>query len=414
MSCADPECNGADPDGAANLDPWGPDSDPKRCRPPVCPTTWHVDLQAYWQFEETTNDTVGWNDTVGNPNHGVLKNGAGYTSELEGRHGKALDLTSSDAYMEVPNDDSFYDTLNPGESFTMAAWIKTFDAPGDYQGIMGKKTNTAYHAYVKNNSLHFSVVSASGNRVFQSGGTIKNNTWQHVAVSYDKNLSSDNMKWYVNGTLVHTADQSGNVSATTDPFTVGYTQYSDEYFHGRLDQVRLYHRALNTSEIAGFVDHRCGNRQRSQECYRNPELCDTPYSGGPSNYHCNYGNLDNPNNTQYDVQFGTLPSGSDGTGICCPKDQDAVWKGSRWGCTGSNTCGIASGDACQYNITNNESAWFGSRSNGTSNACNSQIPRSHENLDETSKPEGSQACCYVPKDGVEDYWYKDGNVRIYG
>jgi hypothetical protein len=144
-----------------------------------------------------------------------------------------------------------------------------------------------------------------------------------------------------------------------------------------------------------------------------PELCDTNYSSATAeNYHCNYGQYDDPQNTDYE----NAPPGSQGTGICCPRDQDAYYDDfdDEWKCWESDECGIGSTDPCQYNLTENESAWFDSRSDGTGDACNSQVPDLHEDNTETTMPEGSQACCWVPKDGKMGFWYKDGNVKIYG
>jgi len=103
------------------------------------------------------------------------------------------------------------------------------------------------------------------------------------------------------------------------------------------------------------------------------------------------------------------------TGVCCPRDQDAEKTPTgKWTCSESNQCGIADGSDCEYNISASEDAWFNRTSDGASNACNSQVPNLYKDDAEQPDPTKSQACCYVPKDGKEGWFYKDGNVKIYG
>jgi hypothetical protein len=139
----------------------------------------------------------------------------------------------------------------------------------------------------------------------------------------------------------------------------------------------------------------------------NPELCETDYAS-TDRYHCNFGKYDDP-------ELANYSGAPDGTGVCCPKDEYAEYDPVQgWKCTSTNQCGISSGNPCEYDITTNETAWFESKSNGSANACNSQVNDLWEDSSETTQPEGSQACCYVPKKGILGYWYKDGNVEIYG
>jgi hypothetical protein len=77
---------------------------------------------------------------------------------------------------------------------------------------------------------------------------------------------------------------------------------------------------------------------------------------------------------------------------------------------------MGASDFCTQNITINESAFFAERGNPSSNGCNTQVPDLHVDTKEQTGPEQrkSQACCYVPKDGQMGYYYKDGNVKIFG
>jgi len=231
--------------------------------------------------------------------------------------------------------------------------------------------------------------------------------WVHVTGVV--NADATETRFYLDGSQADAAD-------TDSSWNDAYVSVGDEYNDGStsnggeaiIDQVRVYDRALTGSEIASFTDPDCNNRQRTVECVNSPELCDTEYDSS-NNFHCSYGKYDDPQNTDYS---GSAPQG---TGVCCPRDRDAEYRpGQGWACTESDQCGI-SGEPCQYNISSSEDAWFADKSDGENNACNSQIPNLHIDTTEQAEPEKrSQACCYVPKDGREGWYYKDGNVKVYG
>ena len=70
---------------------------------------------------------------------------------------------------------------------------------------------------------------------------------------------------------------------------------------------------------------------------------------------------------------------------------------------------------CAYNISSQESDFFSEAYDGdANNFCNSQVPQLYELPGEQDAPVGSAACCYVPHKGIEDWWFKDGNVQVYG
>jgi hypothetical protein len=88
------------------------------------------------------------------------------------------------------------------------------------------------------------------------------NQWTHVAVVYDS--ASDSVKIYLNGgqaVKAFTFPGAGNIQVNPDiafnddanQFRVGNSWYTDQNFHGRIDEVRLYNRALSDKEIEELV-----------------------------------------------------------------------------------------------------------------------------------------------------------------
>src|SRR6185295_11995350 len=71
------------------------------------------------------------------------------------------------------------------------------------------------------------------------------NTWTHLAQTYD----GSTIRLYVNGTQVASAARTGALQTTTSPLWIGGNNPYGEYFQGRIDDARVYSRALSASEI---------------------------------------------------------------------------------------------------------------------------------------------------------------------
>ena len=401
IDCADSECNQA----SGATDPFS-SSEPQICRVNSCPTTLHEGLTAFWQFENNTEDNSY------NGHKGLVEGNPSYAEPIESKIGDSLRLDGVDDWIRVPDKEQREYPLDIQEEITLSAWIKPEDPSGDFQGIVGKRTNAAYHLFIAYNTLYFDIRNDAGNRVFQGHGTIEQGVWQHIAATYDS--AAGQMRWYIDGNLVGTASQTGLIRENDHPVAIGYPQYSDQYFEGLIDQVRVYNRTLTASEVASFTDPKCRNRQRTIECVQSPELCESPSDETTNRFHCSYGEYDDP------TIPGSYENPADqGTGVCCPLDRKAVKNNlGEWRCIESDQCGVAPAPTsldCEVDITVNETRYFDNVSDGSNSACNSQVPNLYIDTSEQPAPEKrSQACCYVPKNGMEDYWYKDGNVKIYG
>ncbi|WP_263840423.1 LamG-like jellyroll fold domain-containing protein [Salinibacter sp.] len=381
VDCADPECHAGTTTGP-KLDPFG-NTEPQVCHPNTCPATLHEGIQGFWQFENTTEDASG------NANDGSVS-GAAYTNQINGKLGQALDFNPGNQ-VTVPDDKSFYETLDPSSAITLSAYLNPDGSDGD---IVDKDS---YELYLSGGDLYFEL--NSGSIITLNIGSIPQGEWTHVAATY--NQSSGEATGYIDGSQVASnTGLTGSIPNSNQDLLIG-SDGSNNY-DGRIDQVRVYSRELTSSEVSSFTNSQCQNRQRTIECVNNPELCETNYTS-ENNYHCNYGQFDDPQ--------------QQATGVCCPRDEVAAKVGGSWGCYARDACGLntAAGEECAYNISANEDAFFNDTRKNSSDDhwCQEQIPRTYDNPDQPS-PAKSSACCYVPKQGKLDYWFKDGNVKVYG
>jgi len=213
----------------------------------MTPTTinysYNEGLVGYWAFDDGAGISAA--DSSGNSNTGVLVNGPLWHQLCPGQN--ALNFDGTDDYVNCGNGS----TLNLTGSLTISAWINPEDFGQSGWGRIVDKGNSSagYSFFLDNDTRSIAYVTYGGNIVKANPDTITLNTWQHVAAVYD-NLSGT-VSFYVDGL------QTGSSQYTTPPasssnfnLTIGNRGYDlSKAFHGLLDDVRVYNRALPADEI---------------------------------------------------------------------------------------------------------------------------------------------------------------------
>jgi hypothetical protein len=88
-------------------------------------------------------------------------------------------------------------------------------------------------------------VYVGGDRDVRGTSQVAANTWTHLATTYD----GSRLRLYVNGTLVNTRAQTGKILTSGGVLRIGGNSVWPEFFRGRIDEVRIYNRALTAAEI---------------------------------------------------------------------------------------------------------------------------------------------------------------------
>jgi len=211
-------------------------------------------LLAYYTFDGKNmtwaNSTTGTStDSSGNGNNATLMSMNQTINPVQGKFGQALKFNGTNNYVITPS------LGTPPSSTAVSVWIKPNPAGGVVMSELGQSTiNTSWHdvqiEVETNNSIKACIWTGSDNCAVAATG-ITYGKWYNVVMSY--NSSSGVMSSYVNGAAGGTV--SGTKQNTTSLFYgIGATDSTNggngAYFSGTIDDVRIYNRALSTSEIA--------------------------------------------------------------------------------------------------------------------------------------------------------------------
>ncbi|SIO28385.1 Ig-like domain-containing protein [Singulisphaera sp. GP187] len=197
-------------------------------------------LVAAYSFNEGTGTTTA--DISGHGLTGVLSNATWTTA---GRFGDALSFNGTNAMVTV-NDNNLLDLTN---GMTLEAWVKPAALNGWTTAILKERPGgLAYSLYASDNTGRppAGYIDKSGTDYSAVGASaLALNTWTYLTATYDGAA----MRFYVNGTLVRTRALTGNIVTSNNALRIGGNAIWGEYFNGLIDEVRVYNRALASSEI---------------------------------------------------------------------------------------------------------------------------------------------------------------------
>ncbi|NOZ67837.1 MAG: hypothetical protein GXP46_00985 [Deferribacteres bacterium] len=203
-------------------------------------------LIAYYPFDGNALDASG------NGNDGTEYGGLKYK---QGIKGESASLDGIDDYIRVPSDLS----LNPVDQLSISFWVKVEGftnvwSPIIHKGgpISGGSANREYTVWLQDTSS-FLLSSAGDNssQYYNYACCAVSGYWTHYAGIIDRQNHS--MKIYVNGVLKLDAnDPYSTFNNNSDDLLIGWTEevYSGfSPFKGRIDELRIYHRALTEDEV---------------------------------------------------------------------------------------------------------------------------------------------------------------------
>lgn len=187
-------------------------------RPPT-----NLGLVGYWPMDEGAGNKVI--DASGQGNTGTIT-GATWTN---GKHGKALSFNGV-------NDVVALSGIALTNTHTVSMWINP--TLGDTYGAVFSQDNLI-GIYYKSDTGKISFYYGNTNHLFNTA--LNQNAWNHIIIS----SNSGSVTFYLNG--VPDGVESSATGYTAN--TIG-DDSSSETFKGKLDDIRIYNRALTATEIS--------------------------------------------------------------------------------------------------------------------------------------------------------------------
>jgi len=190
-----------------------------------------------WKFDGTATDSVG-------TNHGIA---SGTPTYVIGKTAQAVDLDGADDYVDLP------DAIGRTADLTIATWVN-WDGGGDWQRVFDFGTGTFQYFYLTpkagGGNLRLAIKDVINGKDVEyqiNAPTFPTGQWVHLAAV----IKGDYMTLYVNGKPVGSAFDIGSSPAhfpATNNY-IGKSQYPDPLFNGRIDDFRIYGKALDGPEI---------------------------------------------------------------------------------------------------------------------------------------------------------------------
>lgn len=148
------------------------------------------------------------------------------------------------------------DLLEPFQGLTLSLWVKVESVNNSHSTPLCKRfseSNNPWNSYVVFSSPNLKTWTFclsngidGGQECLESNFQFELGQWYHVTTTYDSNQ----MKFYVNGELTNSSFSDLVVAYSNLPLRVGSAAPSlNQNFHGAVDELRIYNRALSNGEV---------------------------------------------------------------------------------------------------------------------------------------------------------------------
>ncbi|HYG24439.1 MAG TPA: LamG domain-containing protein [Verrucomicrobiae bacterium] len=206
-------------------------------------------LTAHWTLDNTLSDSSGGGRTLAT---GTVSP----TFETPGRVGThhAKLVAASSQYFRA--NDWFYSDV-----FTISIWAFPETVDGNGRSLIIKRNSAGFTAgtaewALSNTSTaltYFCHDASAVNAVVLTGPSLPVNTWSHVVVVQRGNGNPASL--YINGVEVDSQTQVAAMRDTASQVSLGVRSNNDNnrYWNGRLDDARVYIRALNSAEVSALA-----------------------------------------------------------------------------------------------------------------------------------------------------------------
>jgi hypothetical protein len=148
-------------------------------------------------------------------------------------------FNGTNARVDAPNSAS----LQLMTGMTLEAWVNPSRLTGTWRDVIYKGKDNYYLEADSTSGKPATRATTAGSLLGTTGLPV--NTWTYLTGTYD----GATLRLYVNGVQVSSRAQTGPITVSTNPLQIGGDSFFGQYFQGTLDEIRIYNRALNPTEI---------------------------------------------------------------------------------------------------------------------------------------------------------------------
>lgn len=230
-------------------------------------------LLAYYPFDGSSGDNSLVDNSI-NKYDGRLENFNVYTDWKTGKINKCLEFNGSNNYVSLGVVSAINNLGQSSDGYTLTSWVKipeniTSGANLDIISNGGTLTD------VGNFNMTLSDISSNGGAFLTSslttangvmnvegrGSSLSDNEWHFVSTVY--HTSNTKLQTFVDGIQNNIITVSGSVSSSPTSNTfIGSRNSTSGYFNGFMDEMRIYNKALTTSEIEKIYSY--GNEKKGK------------------------------------------------------------------------------------------------------------------------------------------------------
>ncbi len=216
-------------------------------------------LIAWYPFYENCKDASG------NGNNGTLQGGVSLSQDRFGITDYAYNFDGlALTYIDCGNSSTF-DIQSGGLS--VSAWIYPVAGGAGLQAVMSKasaNTNNVlgtYELYLENRVPKFAITHMNGSpwyTICNTSDTLNYGQWYYLTAIAD--ASSNELRIYIDGQLKSSTAWSGTYYGGQQKLLIGSnykSNFASQYmynFSGKIDNVRLYNRAISANEIQALYN----------------------------------------------------------------------------------------------------------------------------------------------------------------
>lgn len=230
----------------------------------------HVNAQCSCTSSDTINHGLiacypfngNANDQTINGHHGLV-NGATLTADRFGNPNSAYYFDGINDGIEVARASS----LEPSSAITTCAWVYKEPSSNAWTPIISKRHSIQdpYNSYSMDGGaginqkwmVNICNGTVGSQRSVFSKAARPYNQWEFLVMVYD----GARLKMYINGVEENTLSVSGAIGYSSMGFYIGKNTVYDQFFKGKIDDVRIYNRALSACEIRYLYNNCTGQYQ---------------------------------------------------------------------------------------------------------------------------------------------------------